>query len=324
MRVLDFDAASGTLLAGSEDGKLYAFDQAGDAKTGFPVDAGSPIRALVLDSGTARTAYAGTADGKVHAISIDTGKDARQTLVGPQVLALALDRFGNVYAGTPDRIVSLSGTGEKRWELATSGAVQVLVADNLRDVLYAATSGGLLYAVTQAGAAKWQVDLGSPLAALAVGEAVYAGGQNGKVYSVSFGGTTNAAFTASGAIAALVADRGGTTGSLSIYVASLDGTLTALDRNLGLRWVTRAGGPIHAAPRVDPRSGVIVFGSDDGKVYGVNADGSSAFAINVGSAVRSSPWIDVLVERSGNGVDLLRTIQFGAEDRAVYLVKTHL
>ena len=324
VRLVDFDSASGTLYAASEDGKLYAVGREGTARAGFPVSAGSAIRALVLDTGTARTAYAGTADGKVHAIGLDTGQDAWQTPVGVEVLALALDRFGNVYAGTPERIVSLGSTGEKRWELPTTGTVRALVADNLRDVLYGATSTGLLYALTQGGVSKWQVDLGSPLAALALGETVYAGTDDGVVYSVSFGGTMRAAFTASGAIAAVVADRGGTTGSLSIYVASLDGTLTALDRNLVLRWVTRAGGAIHAAPRVDPRSGVIVFGADDGKLHGVNPDGSQAFAINVGEPIRSSPWIDVLVERSGNGVDLLRTIQFGAEDHAVYLIKTHL
>jgi len=69
---------------------------------------------------------------------------------------------------------------------------------------------------------------------------------------------------------------------------------------------------------------MVVFGSDDGKVYGVNADRSVAFSVSVGSPVRSSPWVDVLVERSGTEVSLLRTIQFGAEDHAVYLVKTNL
>ncbi len=324
VRLVDFDSASGTLYAASEDGQLYAVDRAGTAKAGFPVNAGSAIRALVLDSGTARTAYAGTADGKVHAIGLDTGQDAWQAPVGGEVMGLALDRFGNVYAGTPERITSLGAAGEKRWDLPTTGAVRALVADNLRDVIYAATSGGLLYAVTQAGVSKWQLNLGSPLTALALGETVYAGTEDDKVYSVSFGGTLAAAFSASGAITALVADRGGTTGSLSIYVASQDGTLTALDRNLIFRWVTHAGGPITRAPRVDPRGGVIVFGSDDGKLYGVNPDGSQAFAINVGGPIRSSPWIDVLIERSGNGIDLLRTIQFGAEDHTVYLVKTHL
>ena len=324
VRLLVLDASSGTLYAGSEDGKLYAVERGGGSKAGFPVDVASPVRALAVDARGARTAYVGTADGKVHAIGLDTGLDARQVSLGREVLALEVDRMGNVYVATPDRVVSLTRTGESRWELPTAGAARGLAVDDLRDVIYAATSGGILYAATSAGSLKWQVDLGSPLTAVAMGERVYAGTEDGKIYSVSLGGAASLGFTAGGAIAALIVDQKGTSAGSSVYAASLDGTLVALDRDLGLRWVARAGGPIRAAPRVDARTGIVVFGSDDGKLYAVNPDGSAAFVVNVGSAIRSSPWVDVLVERTGTGVELLRTIQFGAEDRAVYLVKTRL
>ncbi|MFQ6117889.1 MAG: CARDB domain-containing protein, partial [Candidatus Bipolaricaulia bacterium] len=44
VRLLRLDEGTGTVYIASEDGKLYALERGGGAKSGFPFDAGSPIR----------------------------------------------------------------------------------------------------------------------------------------------------------------------------------------------------------------------------------------------------------------------------------------
>ncbi|MFQ6090302.1 MAG: PQQ-binding-like beta-propeller repeat protein, partial [Candidatus Bipolaricaulia bacterium] len=186
-----------------------------------------------------------------------------------------------------------------------------------RDGIYAATSGGLLYALGRDGTPKWQLDLQSPLTALALGQAIYAGTEDGGVQEVSFGGNLGWGFTAGGAITAIVVD----VERDPMYVASTDGKLYSLDLEGNLRWIFSTGGPIHGKPAIDGRSGAIFFGSDDGKLYALDHRGEEIFAAAVDNAIRSTPMIDVVIKREGAGVRLLRTVYFGAEDQNVYLIK---
>ncbi len=324
VRLVRTDPVSGTLYVASEDGKLYALGRDGAPVAGFPFDAASPIHSLALDTGAARTAYVGTAGGTIHTVGLDTGQEIRETSLGGEVLALGLDKFGNLYAGTTDRLVSLTRAGEPRWESPTAGAVRALLVDQARDVLYAAAAGGVLHAITSTGALKWQLDLGSPLFTLALGEAIYVGTEDGRVVAVSLGGRAVASFTAAGAILGLAVDAERGPNDARVYATSIDGSLYSLDRTLTLRWTVPSGGPIRSAPGIDGRTGAIVFGSDDGRLRVVNSDGSEAFSVSVASPIRSTPVIDVTVTRKGAEVELVRTILFGAEDRTVYWIKTRL
>jgi len=320
VRLLALDEGTGAVYIASEDGKLYALKRGGEAKSGFPFAAGSPIRALALDVGAPRAVYLGTAEGKLYAVGLDSGREICQAALNSAISALGVDKFGNIYVGTETKLVSLTAGCEPRWEFTTVGIVKALVVDDAHDAIYAIASGGLLYALGRDGTLRWQLDLRSPLSALALGRAIYVGTEDGKVQAVGLSGSLGWSFTAGGAIMAIVVDRERD----SIYAASADGKLYSLSLEGNLRWVFSSGGPIRSTPAIDGRTGAIFLGSDEGKLYALNPDGTEIFAATVGSPIRSQPVIDVVVQRDGAKVRLVRTVYFGAEDQNVYKIKVEL
>jgi len=318
VRLLELDRGTGVVYIGSEDGKLYALERGAALKAGFPFEVGSPIRALVLDTGAPRAAYLGTADGKLVAVKLETGREICRASLGSEVRALAIDRFGNIYIGAGARLVSLTSACQPRWEFAPLGEVRALIFHDAKDLAYAATSAGMLYALTRDGKVKWQLDLQAPLTALALGEAIYAGTEDGKVRAVSFGGSPSWQFTIGGTITGLAVD---VERRDPIYAASSDGKLYSLDLSGRLRWAFPTGGPLYARPGIDGRSGAVFLGSSDGKLYALESAGRETFSVTVGSPIRSTPVIDTIVERVGGEARLVRLIYFGAEDGNIYLIK---
>jgi subtilase family serine protease/outer membrane protein assembly factor BamB len=318
VRLLELDRGTGVVYIGSEDGKLYALERGAALKAGFPFEVGSPIRALVLDTGAPRAAYLGTADGKLVAVKLETGREICRASLGSEVRALAIDRFGNIYIGAGARLVSLTSACQPRWEFVPLGEVRALIFHDAKDLAYAATSAGMLYALTRDGKVKWQLDLRAPLTALALGEAIYAGTEDGKVRAVSFGGSPSWQFTIGGTITGLAVD---VERRDPIYAASSDGKLYSLDLSGRLRWAFPTGGPLYARPGIDGRSGAVFLGSSDGKLYALESAGRETFSVTVGSPIRSTPVIDTIVERVGGEARLVRLIYFGAEDGNIYLIK---
>ncbi len=318
VRLLELDKRSGTVYLGSEDGKLYALERGAVPKAGFPFEAGSPIRALALDAGAPRAAYLGTADGKLYAVKLESGREICRASLSGEARSLAVDRFGNIYAGLAGKVVSLTSACQPRWEFATIGEVRALISHDAKDLVYAATSGGLLYALARDGTIKWQLDLRSPLTFLALGESIYTGTEDGKVQAVSFGGSPGWSFTVGGAVTGLAVD---VERRDPIYAASADGKLYALDLSGRLYWAFSTGGPLYARPAIDGRSGRVFLGSSDGKLYALEPAGREAFSVAVGSPIRSTPVIDASVERVGAEVRLVRAIYFGAENGNIYLIK---
>jgi subtilase family serine protease/outer membrane protein assembly factor BamB len=318
VRLLELDRGTGVVYIGSEDGKLYALERGAALKAGFPFEVGSPIRALALDTGAPRAAYLGTADGKLVAVKLETGREICRASLGSEVRALAIDRFGNIYIGAGARLVSLTSACQPRWEFAPLGEVRALIFHDAKDLVYVATSAGMLYALTRDGKVKWQLDLQAPLTALALGEAIYAGTEDGKVRAVSFGGSPSWQFTIGGTITGLAVD---VERRDPIYAASSDGKLYSLDLSGRLRWAFPTGGPLYARPGIDGRSGAVFLGSSDGKLYALESAGRETFSVTVGSPIRSTPVIDTIVERVGGEARLVRLIYFGAEDGNIYLIK---
>ncbi|MCR4405160.1 MAG: PQQ-binding-like beta-propeller repeat protein [Candidatus Acetothermia bacterium] len=321
VRILRLDEGTGVVYIASEDGNLYALERGMVTKAGFPFPAGSAIRALVIDTGAARAAYLGTVEGKLYVVRLDSGREICRASLEGEIRALGLDRLGNIYAGAGAHLVSLTSACQTRWEFATAGTVRALAVNDARGAIYVATSDGWLYALDRDGARKWELDLRSPLTALALGEAIYVGTEDGKVQTVSFGGSTGWSFTAGGAITSIVVDA---ERHDPIYATSVDEKLYSLDLSGGLRWAFLTGGPIYATPAIDGRSGALFFGSDDRKLYGLTGDRQQIFAVEVGSAIRSNAVIDVVVERVGTGVKLVRTVYFGAENQNAYLLRAEL
>lgn len=332
VRILALEEGTGTVYIASEDGKLYALERGAVPKSGFPFDAESPIRALVLDTGARRAAYLGTEGGSLCAVALDTGHElAPAVSLGSEILALDVDTFGTIYIGKADGLASLQQGWDSSRELINFdivGAVGEVIVDNVRDVVYAITSSGL-YAFNVNGSLKWRFGLTAP-SALALGEeAIYVGTKNGMVYAVDFSGSPDRNpkwnYAAEGEITAIVVDM---KRDDPIYVTSSAGKLYALDHAGNEFWTFPAEGTIgaiHSIPAIDDRSGLIIFGSDDGVPYALNADGTTSFAPIVENPVciHSNLVIDALVEQQGSSVQVIRTFYFGAEDHTVYIIKTN-
>ena len=77
-----------------------------------------------------------------------------------------------------------------------------------------------------------------------------------------------------------------------------------------INWNYQTGGPINSSASISD-SGVVYFGSDDGKLYALNPDGTLKWSYATGGAVQSSPALDTLGD-----------IYFGSDDGKLYSVSS--
>lgn len=102
-----------------------------------------------------------------------------------------------------------------------------------------------------------------------------------------------------------------------MYFGADDGVFRAATVS-GVAWSFTTGGPIASSPALfgNPCQ-AIVFGSDDGKLYGLSCDGSLKWTFTSGGPVRSSPLIV-----SGNSTPIGRRpiVYFGSGDHSLYAV----
>lgn len=75
-----------------------------------------------------------------------------------------------------------------------------------------------------------------------------------------------------------------------------------------LRWRLETGGPVRSGPAAGP-DGIIVFGSDDGRLRAVSPDGTIRWVLDLGAPIRSAPAV------SSDG-----TVFVGAENRRLHAV----
>ncbi|MCX8175006.1 MAG: PQQ-binding-like beta-propeller repeat protein [Candidatus Micrarchaeota archaeon] len=155
------------------------------------------------------------------------------------------------------------------------------------------TAGGKLYSLSaKNGARRWEpVEAEDSFTSRPVeyDGSIYFGASDGKVYAVD---------AASGRIRWTYQTGGWAAGSpaissSSIYIGSLDGTLYALSTSGSLRWKFPTGGAIHTKPELYSSAGslVAVFGSEDGKVYGVEtASGSEKWSYSANGKPSSAVY----------------------------------
>ncbi|HSW29142.1 MAG TPA: PQQ-binding-like beta-propeller repeat protein [Longimicrobiales bacterium] len=91
----------------------------------------------------------------------------------------------------------------------------------------------------------------------------------------------------------------------TVYVASLDSILHAVDPAGQERWEFKAGGWLSSP--VVARDGTILIGANDGYLYAFGPDGKERWVYRTGGAIRSTPAI---------APD--ETIYFGSEDQHLY------
>jgi outer membrane protein assembly factor BamB len=154
--------ADGTIYFGSADRKLYALKPDGTEQWEFAT------ADLILSSptlGADGTIYIGSRDGKVYAIHRDgTAKWEFATGEYYTDMPAVIGPQGTIYIGVPGKLYALNRNGRKLWDTAIigSGSVSVVIGKGGR--IYA-TSGGFgmrIIALTHDGRRLWEFAFGSP------------------------------------------------------------------------------------------------------------------------------------------------------------------
>jgi len=233
--------------------------------------------------------YVGAYSGEVVWISTDGSSrsnssfEAAGDIVGSIVIAGETLYFGSS-GGT---LYALDLNLNEKWRLETKGEIwsTPVVADN---VVYIASADHYLYAIhAESGNEIWRFEtkaaiMSTPL--LANGR-VYIGGCDRKFYDIEAAREEERVAARDGAMPTTrQADRvfGGAsnwfcTQALAydgeIWVGSLDHSIYVLNAGtLELVTEIETGGMVYAPPVLFPREGLVVVGSQDGKIYAINAE----------------------------------------------------
>jgi len=233
--------------------------------------------------------YVGAYSGEVVWISTDGSSrsnssfEAAGDIVGSIVIAGETLYFGSS-GGT---LYALDLNLNEKWRFETKGEIwsTPVVADN---VVYIASADHYLYAIhAESGNEIWRFEtkaaiMSTPL--LANGR-VYIGGCDRKFYDIEAAREEERVAARDGAMpTARQADRvfGGAsnwfcTQALAydgeIWVGSLDHSIYVLNAGtLELVTEIETGGMVYAPPVLFPREGLVVVGSQDGKIYAINAE----------------------------------------------------
>ena len=245
------------------------------------------------------TAYVGSSNGRVYAVS-PTGDIKWSYATGAPVSSSpAIGRDGTVYVGSQDNyLYALNPDGTLRWRFWTQQGALIppsavhsspivtqdgrLIFSSLAGTLYSvdATTGGLQWVTRMA-----VTSLSSP--AIAPNGNAYIGCMNGFLYSFRPNGSLEWTYNAGSVIHSVpsIGEDG------TIYVTATDGTLHAVNPNGSQRWAYASSGSSESSPSIGA-DGSIYFGSTDGYLRALWSDGALKWAYNAGQAIYSSPLLD--------------------------------
>jgi outer membrane protein assembly factor BamB len=148
--------SGGLVFSNTEDGNLYALDEATGAEVWrFPIGGGNSS-ADVTDG----RVFIGSSDGNLYSLDEETGALQWSTRVGDYVYSTPAVAAGTLYVGSPDGyvIALAAATGTKRWAVPT-GTVNVGVSASpavANGLVYVGADTGVLYALdASSGAELW-------------------------------------------------------------------------------------------------------------------------------------------------------------------------
>lgn len=240
-------ADDGTVYIGSDDDLVYAINPDGSLKWAFQAVADVDVSPAIGPDGTVYVGSQASADsgGKLYALNPADG---------------ALLWAYTMGAGDPDDMFYSS---------------PAFGADG---TIYAASRNHTLYAFSNAGAIKWEVETSTAIRGTPVvgtDGTVFVVNDNGDMYAVN---NTNGTIRWQVNLAAGARDEGGMAigedGTLYVGTGGNDDKLRAISPTDGhTLWSYQAGADVLAAPVVGA-GGVIYVGARDGKFYAINPDGS--------------------------------------------------
>jgi outer membrane protein assembly factor BamB len=310
----------GTIYVGSNDGHLYAVDpDTGTERWRFPSSG---------NVGDIRSSPAIAADGTIYVGSGDQG----------------IGSDGRVFALNPaDREANQPFPSANEWEFSPPGVdndVDSSPAIDASGNIYIGSDNGFLYAIDENSNELWNFptveQVESRPAVSESRQTVYVEAESRFLYAIDI---TNGLerWRLEDAFGSISDDDElessptvGADGSVNqgmIYVGSKDGNLYAVNHNermadpLGMdfpgpepdsEWSFPTGAAVRSTPALDPNDGTIYVGSDSGRLFAINPNGSEKWRFpNLGAigAIRTAPIID------SNG-----TIYFGSDDGRLYAI----
>ncbi|MBC8401432.1 MAG: PQQ-binding-like beta-propeller repeat protein, partial [Candidatus Marinimicrobia bacterium] len=196
---------SGNVYFGSEDGKVYALDQAGNLLWNKNLGSGVFAAPTV---GTDNHLFVACKNNKVYALNSTSGDTIWTYTTGNQVFSSPIvSSFGYLYAGSLDNMVYAlsSDTGELLWTFTGSNrfyASPALTIDESQVII--GDQSGNLYAIdARNGVQDWVYPIGSAVysnAAIDSAGKIYVGAQNGNLYAIDAAGSYLWDYNTGGAI----------------------------------------------------------------------------------------------------------------------------
>jgi outer membrane protein assembly factor BamB len=259
--------ADGTVYVGSADRVLYAL--AGDGRLRWRYPTGGLIDAAgVLDPG-------GT-------LTFGSGDELLRRLRTAPRLARAERRVWAFRPTLPPAPGQLVRWWEGNPQLGPDGTT------------YVGNTGGGAYAIDARGRQRWALQRGNAVwttPAVGADGTTYWGSLDLAAFAVGPDGRERWSTGTGGYVVsspALAAD------GRTVYVASFDGRLYALDAGTGaVRWSFATGAHVYSSPALQEdargRLRAIVIASTDGAVYGLGPDGRERWRFDTGEPIRSSP-----------------------------------
>jgi outer membrane protein assembly factor BamB len=138
--------SDGTIYQGARDKKVYAINPDGTQKWVFTGIGNFDAFPALSADGVIYYLANGTTNSTLYALNAGTGAELwNKTITGTTGGAVAIDKAGNVYAGTNSRVVKYNTAGDLEWETAAGSLLLTEIGsfaiDSGRNRLYAALRG---------------------------------------------------------------------------------------------------------------------------------------------------------------------------------------
>lgn len=273
------------------------------------------VEAAPTLSADGKRLYVAGSDGVLYALDADTGATKWILFTGPPdqhatgiFTTPAVAEDGTIYIGASDLIFggqeslvwAVSPQGEKVWTTPAFSTLEASPAIGPDGTIYVGANDGQFFALEpKDGSVKWEARLNGPIfatPAVSGDGTVYVGSDAYETRAYSSQGHELWRYAASPGIGISLGADG------TVYIGAIE--TPSRDVHLGKLYALTSGGQpksgfplvlndgwIRTVPAVRA-DGMIVFGADNGRVYGVDPSGVIRWTINAGDAVVGSPTID--------------------------------
>lgn len=232
--------------------------------------------------------YAGSNEGYVYALDLETGQDVWQFQTHSPVEVAPVVAGDDVYASSAATLYALDKlTGAPRWQFDIDVSAAPAVAGG--SVYVPGQDGNLVAIDARTGQEQWRFATGGPLASSPVvaGDWVYVGSRDRYLYAIDRGsGQQRWRYRTGNWVASTPAIAANT-----LFFGSNDEFVYALDTATGdEKWRFKTGNDVFASPVV--ADGVVFVGSYDGTLYALEAgSGRARWQLKTGKPIKSSALV---------------------------------